>query len=435
MISEAVAPDLMRISLNMHGTRAVQKMIDYISNPIQIRSLTVAFASNVVILIKDLNGNHVIQKCLYKLSSENNQALTICLSLSFAYVTAACPDPPLPDLQFIYDAVSQHCIEVATHRHGCCVLQRCIDHASDAQKIQLVTEITCNALTLVQDPFGNYVVQYVLDLGDARFSETIVRRFIGNVSLLSVQKFSSNVMEKVGGLELGVPVENRGLPVDECSANCHCIRVTDNETRWRLIDEMLNQERLDKLLRDSYGNYVVQTALDYADPLQRAKVRKERFDTMPRSVLCAWRLTGHVTHICACWSVRGARSAGRVYTSTAPGNSEHSIRKAHPVQAPVRDPRAAADGPRCGRRRRRWRKRRRWRRNRDQGLRARTQRGRRCRRGRVHALRPRFEFWRLWTPRFQGLPVHVMTAPGCAPEARDASRGKKQPVPSVLLFV
>jgi hypothetical protein len=37
------------------------------------------------------------------------------------------------------------------------VLQRCIDHASDHQRIQLVNEITYNALTLVQDPYGNYV--------------------------------------------------------------------------------------------------------------------------------------------------------------------------------------------------------------------------------------------------------------------------------------
>lgn len=60
-------------------------------------------------------------------------------------------------LQFIYNAVAANCVEVATHRHGCCVLQRCIDHASDHQRIQLVNEITYNALTLVQDPYGNYV--------------------------------------------------------------------------------------------------------------------------------------------------------------------------------------------------------------------------------------------------------------------------------------
>ena len=65
------------------------------------------------------------------------------------------------------------------------------------QKAQLVTEIINHALTLVQDPFGNYVVQYVLDLGDAHFSDLLIRRFIGHVGSLSVQKFSSNVMEKV----------------------------------------------------------------------------------------------------------------------------------------------------------------------------------------------------------------------------------------------
>ncbi|UZO12630.1 uncharacterized protein OCT59_004156 [Rhizophagus irregularis] len=232
IIIETVAPELVNISLNMHGTRAVQKMIEFLSTPQQfhsngyvikkqIRMVIAALNPNVVTLIKDLNGNHVIQKCLNRLSSEDNQ--------------------------FIYNIISKNCIEVATHRHGCCVLQRCIDHASETQKIQLVTEITYNALTLVQDPFGNYVVQYVLDLGDNRFADSLIRKFIGNVCSLSVQKFSSNVMEK-------------------------CIRVAEPETRKFLIDEMLNRNQLDKLLRDSYANYVVQTSLDYADPIQRAQL-------------------------------------------------------------------------------------------------------------------------------------------------------------------
>lgn len=60
-------------------------------------------------LIKDINGNHVIQKCLQRLS--------------------------FTDKQFVYDAVSAHCVEVATHRHGCCVLQRCIDFSAENQKV------------------------------------------------------------------------------------------------------------------------------------------------------------------------------------------------------------------------------------------------------------------------------------------------------------
>ncbi|KAK3817753.1 MAG: armadillo-type protein [Benniella sp.] len=221
IIVESVAPELVNISLNMHGTRAVQKMIEFLSTPQQIAIVVHALDSSVVTLIKDLNGNHVIQKCLNKFTSDDNQ--------------------------FIYNAISAHCVEVATHRHGCCVLQRCLDHASVMQKIQLVQEITFHALTLVQDPYGNYVVQYVLELQDSGFTDALIRRFIGNVCILSVQKFSSNVMEK-------------------------CIRVAKPETRRFLIEEMINKARLDKLLRDSFANYVIQTSLDYADPIQRAQL-------------------------------------------------------------------------------------------------------------------------------------------------------------------
>ena len=64
-------------------------------------------------------------------------------------------------LKFIFDAVGANCVVVGTHRHGCCVLQRCIDHASGNQKAQLISQISMNAFALVQDPFGNYVVQYI----------------------------------------------------------------------------------------------------------------------------------------------------------------------------------------------------------------------------------------------------------------------------------
>lgn len=69
-------------------------------------------------------------------------------------------------------------------------------------------EIINHALTLVQDPYGNYVVQYVLELGDAQFSNRLIRQFIGNLSKLSTQKYSSNVMEKVYKELERSPVQN-----------------------------------------------------------------------------------------------------------------------------------------------------------------------------------------------------------------------------------
>jgi hypothetical protein len=51
-----------------------------------------------------------------------------------------------------------------------------------------------------------------------------------------------------------------------------CIRAAEMEMRSELINELLNQECLEVLLRDSFANYVVQTALDFASTEQREKV-------------------------------------------------------------------------------------------------------------------------------------------------------------------
>eukprot|EP00126_Sphaerothecum_destruens_P009710 Sdes_comp20564_c0_seq1m15420 len=170
IIVEKVASELVYISLNMHGTRAVQKMIECLDDKLQVELVVEALGNSVVTLIKDLNGNHVIQRCLQRLNAQDNQ--------------------------FIYDAVAGHCIEVATHRHGCCVLQRCIDHASTLQRLQLVSEITSHAVQLMQDAFGNYVVQYVLDLKNPEFADALVNQFLGHAHFMATQKFSSNVIEK-----------------------------------------------------------------------------------------------------------------------------------------------------------------------------------------------------------------------------------------------
>ncbi len=76
-----------------------------------------------------LLGNHVVQRCLQRLG-------------------------PSGDSQFIYDVAASRCLEIATHRHGCCVLQRCIDHATPVQKKVLVEAISVHALALSQDQVG-----------------------------------------------------------------------------------------------------------------------------------------------------------------------------------------------------------------------------------------------------------------------------------------
>ena len=60
-------------------------------------------------------------------------------------------------------------------------------------------------LLIIQDPFGNYVVQYVLELGYADASIAVMNNLFGHYCDLAQQKFSSNVVEKclkLGGSQL-----------------------------------------------------------------------------------------------------------------------------------------------------------------------------------------------------------------------------------------
>ncbi|PHH66643.1 hypothetical protein CDD81_6480 [Ophiocordyceps australis] len=221
VLIQNASQDMVRIALNQHGTRALQKMIEFVTTGQQVRLIIEALRFRVVELIQDLNGNHVIQKCLNKLTSN--------------------------DAQFIFDAVGNHCVDVGTHRHGCCVLQRCIDHASGHQKSWLVDRITAHARVLVQDPFGNYVVQYIVDLNEPSFTDPVVQSFKGCIGSLSRHKFSSNVVEK-------------------------CLRCAGPESKDMIVDELLAPQEMERHLRDSFGNYVVQTALEFATPHQKYRL-------------------------------------------------------------------------------------------------------------------------------------------------------------------
>ncbi|XP_072971378.1 putative pumilio homolog 7, chloroplastic isoform X1 [Typha angustifolia] len=202
--------NLVRISLNIHGTRAVQKLIETLKSKQQISLVISALQPGFLDLMKDLNGNHVVQRCLQSFTAEDNKV--------------------------IYDAAAINCADIATHRHGCCVLQRCIAHSTGEHRSMLIGAISANAFQLAQDSFGNYVVQYVLDLEIPSALAVLASQFEGKYIKLSMQKFSSNVVEK-------------------------CLKVFTEHDKATIILELLSMPQFEQLLQDPYANYVIQSAL------------------------------------------------------------------------------------------------------------------------------------------------------------------------------
>ncbi|GAB2271226.1 hypothetical protein Dimus_006068 [Dionaea muscipula] len=224
--------ELVRISLNTHGTRVVQKLIETLKTRKQISLVKQALEPGFLDLIKDLNGNHVVQRCLQCFSSDDNK--------------------------FIFDAAAKLCLEIGTHQHGCCVLQKCIAHSKGEHQQNLIAGISANALRLAEDPFGNYVVQYIIELKIPTAAANLMPQFKGHFVRLSMQKFSSHVVEK-------------------------CLKYFE-DYKPKIIQELLSTPHFEQLLQDPFANYVIQSALKHTKgPLADALVAAIRPHTILRT--------------------------------------------------------------------------------------------------------------------------------------------------------
>lgn len=132
------------------------------------------------------------------------------------------------------------CVQIACHKHGCCIMQKCIDASTPAQKKALTHEIAINTLTFVKNPFGNYVVQFVLNLKISSINVIISRQLMSDIIPLSKQKFSSNVIEK-------------------------CLEHNSVEMNQEMVQHIMNEKaHYLNMLSDQYGNYVIQKCLQVA---------------------------------------------------------------------------------------------------------------------------------------------------------------------------
>lgn len=252
---------LIQAALNLHGTRSVQKFIeifganqrknggeDAAADVEQLDVVIGELRAHITKMSMDTNGNHVVQRCLQFI--------------------------PKDRISFVYDTVVKDVLVITRHRHGCCVFQRCIDAADASQRNALVGKVIEHAVKLMQDPFGNYVVQYVLEKSRNNEAKRIIAQLQGRLEELSMQKFSSNVVEK-------------------CLQNASAA----NELA-PLIEELCDSKIMQKLLNDQYANYVVQRALVVADDNQGKNlvqaIRPHMAQLAANNVNCARRVSAKV---------------------------------------------------------------------------------------------------------------------------------------------
>ncbi|WVZ68218.1 hypothetical protein U9M48_017181 [Paspalum notatum var. saurae] len=213
---------VLALSLQMYGCRVIQKAIEVVDLDQKTKMVT-ELDGHIMKCVRDQNGNHVIQKCIE------------CV--------------PEDSIQFIISTFYGHVVPLSTHPYGCRVIQRVLEHCGDPTTQQIVMdEILQSVCMLAQDQYGNYVVQHVLEHGKPHERSIIIEKLAGQIIQMSQQKFASNVVEK-------------------------CLTFGGAKEREFLINEMLGttdeNEPLQAMMKDQFGNYVVQKVLETCDDQQR----------------------------------------------------------------------------------------------------------------------------------------------------------------------
>ncbi len=149
------------------------------------------FDSYVLMCIQDQNGNHVMQKCIEVMSLQAKDAEFMSNDIGLSSSMSQ-------RIQFIVDDVLVNVKSLCCHPYGCRVLQRMLEHCVESQKAATLDEIQLCHKALLDDQYGNYVIQHVLQYGRESDRDSLLKIIVENDLLkLSRQKFASNVVEKL----------------------------------------------------------------------------------------------------------------------------------------------------------------------------------------------------------------------------------------------
>jgi len=236
-----LAPDIITVSCNMDGSFAVQALIDSLSTPQHIATLFAALSNGVDRLITSRSGYFVVLRSLERF--------------------------PYQFTRIFDQAVIANGMMVFNNRYGLQVFRQLMKVRQPSQLTTLFDSVEKVTVDLARTESGNFVVQAVLDSAPDSIRMRIFNKLCGNFQSLACHKFGSCVVERClklcasGNSAVPATIANQVLPTNVTTTS---LPVT--MWRTRIIQEICAQPDVAKLLKDRYGNYVLQTALSVAGP-------------------------------------------------------------------------------------------------------------------------------------------------------------------------
>ena len=219
---ELISNDFLNLATSTYGTRVIQKILEIVVIKNNIPEQDKEIYEQCFKLI----NNHITND-IVALSSNNNSSHII-----IKYVN----EIRYPNNIQLFNEVYKNFLSLCKDKHGCCVIQKCIEAGNQEQKNKLLELSNLNCENLISDQFGNYVIQFVVNLNLKIVNQKVCQVLKNNLYQLCKEKYASNVIEK--------------------------FFLNKSEESLEIIDILLkNEKMLHELILDQFGNYIIQRIL------------------------------------------------------------------------------------------------------------------------------------------------------------------------------
>lgn len=225
-----IKDSLIKLSMDSIGTYPIQGIVEEVGSKIEKNIIVSNLIPAVAELCYNTYGTHVLEKII------------CCFEDEFT--------------GFIYDYVSNNFLQLTNNINGICVVKKILTLTHKKELHEKLKKMSFeNALSLIQHPYGNHVIQVIFENWEDSEVKLIASQFKGKFVFLSMQKYSSNVVER-------------------CIEKSECLLE-------EYINEICNSDRIAEVMKNNFGNYVIQTSLR----LSKGLTKKFLAETVNKNII------------------------------------------------------------------------------------------------------------------------------------------------------